>query len=53
MDSYIPFETALMFLVTAYLVSVMFLLVVADVAIAAMDDKLLPRINAVSKFGNE
>lgn len=36
MDSYIPFETALMFLVTAYLVSVTLLLVVADVAITVI-----------------
>lgn len=37
MDSYIPFETALMFLVTAYLLSVILLLVVADVAIATLE----------------
>lgn len=36
MNSYIEFETALMFLVTAYLVSVTLLVMVADVAIAAI-----------------
>lgn len=36
MDFYIPFETALIFLVMAYLVSVTLLLVVADVAIDAI-----------------
>lgn len=38
-DSYIPFETALMFLVIAYLVSVALLLVVADVAIAILENE--------------
>lgn len=33
MDSYIPFEAALMFLTMAYLVSVTILLVTADAAI--------------------
>lgn len=37
MDSYIPFETALMFLVTAYLVSVTLLVVVAEGAIALIE----------------
>lgn len=37
MDSYISFETALMLLVTAYLVSVTLLVVVADVAIATIE----------------
>lgn len=36
MDSYIPFETALIFLVMAYLVSATVLVVVADVAIDAI-----------------
>lgn len=37
MDSYIPFETALIFLTMAYLVSVTLLLVVADMAIATIE----------------
>lgn len=36
MDSYIPLETALMFLVMTYLVSVVFLLVIAEGAIAVI-----------------
>ncbi len=37
MNSYIPFETALMFLTMTYLVSVTLLVVVADVAIATIE----------------
>lgn len=37
MDFYIPFETALIFLTMAYLVSVIILLAVADMAIATIE----------------
>ncbi len=39
MDSYIPFETALIFLTMAYLVPVTLLLMAADIAIATIESK--------------